>query len=150
MVVSTPGSGTTPGVQAANPQDFESIVEATTWNGLHTMVSPTVNQLPFSVQKIMFLKAKPNFVNNLFLDITGTASSTDIQLSIRDNSATSGEFQNAALGTIPAFVFPSHTYSGTGLNLQVSLLRTGRFNVALRIVDNSGNYSIFEMDWIVL
>jgi hypothetical protein len=32
----------------------------------------------------------------------------------------------------------------------MSLLTTGRFSVALRIVDNAGNYSLFPMEWIVL
>lgn len=150
MIVTLPGASTTANIVAANPYDYSAVVAATTWNSTHAMTAPTSNQLPFSVQNIFFLKGDPRFINNLYLDHTGGATSTDIQLSMRDNSTTSGEFQNAALGTVPVFAFPNTTYGGTGRNLQVSLLRTGRFHVAMRIVDNGGNWSMFEMEWIVL
>lgn len=150
MIPTLPGAGTTGNIVAANIYDFNSVVAANAWNSTHAMTAPTSNQLPFSVQNIFFLKVGPQFINNFYLDFTGVTTSTDIQLSMRDNSTTSGQFQNAALATVPAFVFPTTTYGGTGRNLQVSVLRTGRFHVALRIVDNSGNWSMFEMEWIVL
>ncbi|MFI5200889.1 MAG: hypothetical protein ACHQNE_00695 [Candidatus Kapaibacterium sp.] len=150
MIVTQPGGGTSPGfVLAANPQDFDSMVAAQNWTSLHAM-TVTSAQVALSVQKLMFLKAGMKFVNNIYLDFTGGATSTDIQLSIRDNSATSGDFQGAPTGTVPVFSFPSTTYGGTGKQMQLTLLQPGRFNVGLRIIDNSGNYSIFEMDWIVL
>ncbi len=150
MLVSQPSPSTLSNVQVNNPYDFGSIEEANTWNGLHQMTVPTA-QVPPAVQKIMFLKAGTAFINNVFLDFTGGATSTDIQLSIRDNAGTSGDFQNSGTGTIPVFSFPTTaTYGTPGRNLQVTLLRTGRFNVGLRIIDNGGNYSLFEMEWIVL
>ncbi len=107
------------------------------------------NQLPIAVQKIMFLKAGTAFVNNIFLDWSPTVTSTDVQLSFRDNSTTSGDFQNSATATVPVFAFSGATFGGTARMLQVTLLRTGRFQMCLRIIDNSGNYSMYEMDWIV-
>lgn len=149
MVVTQPGTGTTSFVQATNPQDYDSAVAAGNWSATHAM---TVNsaQVALAVQKIMFLKAGIQFINNIYLDFTGGATSTNIQLSIRENSATTGDFQGAGIGTVPVFAFPSSTYGGTGRNMLLTILKPGRFNVGLRIVDNSGNYSIFEMDWIVL
>ena len=150
MIVTLPGTGTTGTIVAANIYDYDSVVAANAWNSTHAMTAPNSNMLPFSVQNKMFLKADPRFINNLYLDFTGGATSTDIQFSMRDNSTISGMFEDAALGTVPVFTLPSSTYGGTGRNLQVSLLRTGRLSVAFRIIDNGGNYSMFEMDWIGL
>ena len=141
-------SQTTSFVICPNVQDFASVEDANTWNGLHLMTAQN-NQLPIAVQKIMFLKAGTAFVNNIFLDWSVGVTSTDVQLSFRDNSSTSGDFQNSATATIPVFAFTGATFGGIARNLQVTLLRTGRFTVALRIIDNSGNYSMYEMDWIV-
>jgi hypothetical protein len=136
-------------VTCPNAQDFASVEAANTWNGLHLMTAQN-NQLPLSVQKIMFLKAGTAFVNNIFLDWTPAVTSTDVQLSFRDNSTTSGNFQNSASATVPVFAFSGATFGSTARMLQVTLLKTGRFQMALRIIDNSGNYSMYEMDWIVL
>jgi hypothetical protein len=132
-----------------NAQDFASVEEANVWNGLHQMTALN-NQLPIAVQKIMFLKAGTAFVNNIFLDWSAGVTSTNVQLSFRDNSTTSGMFQNSGTATVPIFLFTGATFGLTARNLQVTLLRTGRFHVALRILDNSGNYSLYEMEWIVL
>lgn len=151
MITSLPSTpATTAHIVAANPYDFDAVVQSTNWNTVHAMTVPSAG-LPIDVQKIMFLKADPRFVNNLYFDFTGGATSTDIQFSMRDNSATSGMFENAAAATIPVFTFPStSTYGGLGRNVQVSLSMPGRFHVAFRIVDNSGNWSMFEMEWVVL
>ncbi len=137
-------------VGATNSYDFDAIEQALTWNGLHQMTVPNA-LLPLSVSKIIFLKAGTQFVNTIFLDWTGgTTSSSDVEISFRDNSTTSGIFQNAGTGTMPVFSFGASSYGGTGRALTLSLLRTGRFPMAMRLIDSSGNYSMFEMDWIVL
>ena len=63
---------------------------------------------------------------------------------------TSGDFENSASGTIPVFSFPAASYGGTGRLLTLTLLRTGRFPMCLRLIDSGGNYSMFEMLWVVL
>ncbi|HET6401057.1 MAG TPA: hypothetical protein VFH95_06615 [Candidatus Kapabacteria bacterium] len=143
------GPTTTSHVVAANSYDFQAVVDATNWNTAHAMTAPALG-LPIAVQNIMFLKADPRFINNLYLNMSSGVTATDIQLSMRDNSTTSGDFQNAANATVPVFQFPSSTYGGGGRNVQVSLTMPGRFHVAFRIIDNSGNWSMFEMEWIVL
>ncbi|MDP4198492.1 MAG: hypothetical protein Q8922_00860 [Bacteroidota bacterium] len=107
-------------------------------------------QLPLVVEGLMYLKSGP-FTNNIFLDFTGGATSTDVQLGFRDNSYTSGDFTAGATGTIPVFAFPGApvTYGGTGHILSVTLLKPGRYSMGIRIVDNVGNYSLFPMEWIV-
>ena len=108
-------------------------------------------KLPKAVEKIMFLKAGEAFVNNIFLDWSAGVTSTDVLFSFRDNSVTSGDFTDAAAGTIPVFAFPSSaTYGGTSRRMQITLRRAGRYTVGLRIFDSAGNWSLYEMDWIVM
>ncbi len=148
--VTTPSGSLIPNVTVPNAYDFASQEDANAWNTLHQMVAANPTSLPIVVQKIMFLKAGTAFVNNLYLDWKAGVTASDIQLSFRDNSVTSGDFQNSGTATVPAFVFPlSATYGNTGRNLQVTLLRTGRFDVGMRTVDSSGTTSMFEMLWIV-
>jgi hypothetical protein len=146
------GVGTTlPNVTVPNAYDYASIEAANTWNTLHQMTPASPTGLPLPVQQIMFLKAGTAFVNNLFLDWKGAVTSSNIQLSFRDNSTTSGDFTNSGTATVPAFVFPATaTYGSTGRNFQVTLLRPGRFNVGLVVFDSTSALSMFEMDWIVL
>lgn len=151
LTTSALGASTTPSVTVPNANDYDSAEQAATWNTLHQMVTPNP-AIPLSVQKIMFLKAGTAFVNNIFLDWkAGVTSVGDIELSLRDNSVTNGDFTSGSTGSVPVFAFPSTaTYGGVGRNFQVTLLRTGRFQVCLRVNDNSGNFSMYEMDWIVL
>lgn len=142
----TPGNVTVP-----NAYDFSSQEEANSWNTLHQMTAVSPTSLPTSASRKMFFKAGTAFVNNVYIDFAGGKTSSNILLSFIDNSATSGDFQNAAGGTVPCFQFPTGaTFGGTGRNLQVTLLATGRFNVGLLVMDNTGNFSMYEMEWIVL
>lgn len=150
MVVSPVSTVTTPFINAVNAGDFEAMVEAQVWNSTHQMSNPTTG-LPLSVQKILFARGDPRFMNTFYLDWTGGATSTfDVELSFRDNSATGGNFQNAAQGTIPVFSFPANTYGGTGRVFNLILMRKGRFSLALRLIDGGGNYSMFEFDIVAL
>jgi hypothetical protein len=148
--VSTPVGGLIPNVTVPNVYDYASIEAANTWNTLHQMVPVNPSNLPFPVQNIMFLKAGTAFVNNLFVDCKPGVSFTQAMLTFRDNAVTSGDFQNSATATLPVFTFPNATYGSTGRNLQVTVLRPGRFNIGLTIIDNSSNLSMFDMEWIVL
>jgi len=150
LSITPPGGSAIPNVTVPNTYDFASLEDANAWNTLHQMVALNLTNLPIAVQKIMFLKAGTAFVNNIYFDWKVGVTATDIQLSFRDNSATSGDFQNSGAGTVPAFIFPATaTFGGTARNFQVTLLRTGHFNVALRILDSTGSPSVFEMEWIV-
>ncbi len=148
MIV-TPFATVPPAVTVPNTQDFISQQIAIAWNASHAMTA-TNTKLPKAVEKIMYLKAGAAFVNNIFLDWAGVITSTDIQFSFRDNSATSGDFTNSASGTIPVFTFPTVVFGGTSRRLTVTLLRAGRFSVGIRIFDSAGNWSLYEMDWIVM
>jgi hypothetical protein len=149
--VTMPGGSVTPNVSVPNVYDYASIEAAATWNTLHQMVAPNPASLPIAVQQIMFLKAGTAFDNNLFLDWKAGVTASIVQLSLRENSVTSGDFQNSGTGTVPVFAFPlTATFGNTGRNLQVTLLRPGRFNVGIVVFDSALNTSMFEMEWIVL
>ncbi len=142
-------TATTPGVSATSPADFDAVVEAQHWTAAHGMVANNT-QLPMTVQRIFFAKARPNFLNNFYFDMPGGVTSTDIQLSFRDNSGVGGNFIDSALGTIPAFCWSGATFGGTGRLFQISFNRPGRFYLVLRVIDNTGNYSMFELDFNVV
>jgi hypothetical protein len=146
------GTTTTPNVTVPNAYDYGSQQEATAWNSLTAMTVPPTALVPVALQKVMFLKAGSAYINNIYLDFLGGLTANDIMFSFRDNSLVSGDFMDNPAGSIPSFIFPTGgiTYGGTGRNLQVTLLASGRFSVGLRIVDSGGNWSLYEMEWIVL
>lgn len=149
LSVSPRVTGTIPNVSAVNPADFEAVERAASWTAAHAMAS-TNSQLPICVQGTFFLIAHPKYFNNLYLDWAAGVTSTDIQLSMSQNSLTSGDFANASLGTIPAFVFPTTaTYGGTGRVLQLVLRQKGEYMLGLRIHDSVGNWSMYQMHCIV-
>lgn len=145
----TPRTTFLPSVSPLFPMDFQASEIAAQFTAQRAMTVLN-GQYPIAVQKEIVLKAGMQFANTFALDFIGTATSTDIQFSFLHNSLTSGDFTSGASGTIPVFAFPSTTtYGGITKQMTVTLLRPGRFAVALRIKDNSGNYSLFEMDWLV-
>jgi hypothetical protein len=148
----SPGMGSTiANVTVPNIYDYASIEAANSWNTLHQMTPAVLTTLPLAVQQIMFLKAGTAFVNNLYLDWKVGVTATSVQLSFRDNSVTSGDFQNSGTATVPVFMFPpSATFGNTGRNFQVTVLRPGRFHVGLVVFDSTTAISMFEMEWIVL
>ncbi len=145
----TPSATMAAYIMANNPQDFDSIEAANLWNTTHAMTS--INpQLPLVSEGLIFGKAGSNSNNNYPIDFIGGATSTDIQISFRDNSFTGGDFTSGGTPTIPVFAFPSATYGGTSKLLTMTFLQTGRFSLGIRVVDNSGNYSMFPIELIVL
>lgn len=144
----TPRATAVPNVVCPVGADYSANEEATSWNATVAMTCLT-NQIPIAAQKTMILKAGP-FVNNLYFDWAIGETSQDVQLSFLQNSLTSGDFTNSGTGTVPVFAFPTTaTFGSTARVLGVTLRATGRFNVGLRVVDNHGVYSMFEMFWIV-
>jgi hypothetical protein len=150
LKISDVTSSTTPTIAANSPQDYQSFQEAVVWNSTKSMVA-TNSKLPLAVKKIVFLKAGMSFDNTIYLDWIGGATSTDVQISFRDNSVTSGNLDPlGGAPTVPVFQFlATATYGGAGRKLTVTVLRPGRYFVGIRVLDNGGNYSMFEMEWIV-
>jgi hypothetical protein len=138
-----------PQVLAVNNSDYEAEYVARDWNATHGMVRSNM-QLPPTVAKIVFAKAGNRFTNVFWVDWSGASNSTDVQLSFRDNSATSGDFTNASSGSVPVFAWSGSTFSGTGKRLQITFTRPGRFSLVLRVIDGTGSWSMFELEVNVL
>jgi hypothetical protein len=146
LKISDVTTSTFPTIQSNSAQDYESFQEAIVWNSTHAMTA-TNPKLPLAVKKIVFAKAGKAFDNIIYLDFIGGATSTNVQISFRDNSITNGQPDATGAPTIPVFAFPTTaTYGGTGRKLIFTVLRPGRFALGIRVVDNLGNYSMFELE----
>lgn len=146
LKISDYSATTIPIIQANSVQDYESVQEAIVWNSTHAMTA-TNPKLPLAVKKITFAKAGKAFDNIVYVDFIGGATSTNIQISFRDNSVTNGQPDATGAPTIPVFAFPTtSTYGGAGRKLTFTVLRPGRFALGIRVVDNLGNYSMFELN----
>jgi hypothetical protein len=124
-----------------------TIANAAQWNMAHKMVNNSANN-PIPLRKVVFMRSGINWVNNLGIDF-GADTYTDIQLSYRDNGATSGSFLNAAAGGMPVVAFAGNF---TGIQtLQLTFKAVGRVQLAIvakKTYDSS--YSMFELDCICI
>lgn len=65
-------------------------------------------KLPIAVKKIVFGKAGISFDNIIYLDFIGGATSTNIEISFRDNSVTSGNPDPTGADHDPCLRLPDH------------------------------------------
>jgi hypothetical protein len=149
LTLSPIATATTPSCQPVNPTDFDSIYIAQSWTASHGIIAPNASQLPATVSKIMFFKAGGRFITIIYLDWAGGVTSTDIQLSMRDNTVVGGNLIKSQ-STVPVFSFTGNTFGGTGRKLTISSVAPARVPMTLRVIDNSGNWSMFEMDWNIV
>ncbi len=150
VIAITPSATTAAFIQANNGQDFSSIEQVNLWNSTHAMTS--INpQLPLCMEGLVYLRGSTSFTNFLPLDfLSGMVNSTSVQLSFRDNSLSGGDFTAGSTPTIPVYDFGSFTFGGTSHFLALTLLKTGRFSMGIRVLDNNGKFSMFPMEWIVV
>jgi hypothetical protein len=139
-------AATTPSCQPVNPTDFDSIYLAQSWTASHGIIAANASQLPPTVSKILFFKAGGRFITIIYLDWAAGVTSTDIQLSMRDNSVVGGNLIKSQ-STIPVFSFTGNTF---GRKLTISTVAPARVPMTLRVIDNVGNWSMFEMDWNIV
>jgi hypothetical protein len=119
-----------------------AVADAAQWNFLHGTKSTDPNLSPL-LTNVLYVRAGAAWVMTIPLS-TGATTLTDIQLSYRDNAATSGDYVGTSNGGIPAFSFTG-SFSGT-LNLNITLTKPGLTQLALRAIDNAGNYSMFGFE----
>jgi hypothetical protein len=123
-----------------------AVAEAAQWNFMHGTKSVDPNISPL-LSDLIFLKAGDAWVMAIPLS-AGATTLTDIELSYRDNAATSGSYVGTSAGGVPVISF---TGSFTGnLNLNITLAKGGRTQLALRAIDNAGNYSMFGLECIIV
>jgi len=77
------------------------------------------------------------------LDFGGTYD--NVQLSFKDNAGTLGYFT----GTVPVIDFSGAAFTGQQ-TLYVTLHQVGRVVMGLRVMDSSGNWNMYESEWIIV
>ena len=144
LALSAGTGATAPFCAPVTPADYLGISIAQRWQNSHGIIRSNT-QLPPTVQKIIYTKAYPRFQTAIFFDWAGGVTSSDLQFSFRDNSAVGGNFITGA-ATVPVFAWNGPTFGGSARKLIISTVRPGRFVMVLRIVDNAGNWSMFEIE----
>jgi hypothetical protein len=130
---------------SADTTDASTTIDAIQWTFNHQMVNAAAN-IPPALAKTVFLRAGVIWDNQIEINLSG-GTCNNVQLTFRDNLGTSGTFLNSAIGAVPVISFGSGL-TGT-LVLHLSLLQPGTYSMALIMVI-AGNWSAFEMEWIVL
>lgn len=129
---------------ALGAENFQIVADADQWNfqALTAKVGDSLNQS--QLNKLMFLRGGKKWKMRIGINL-GSAKYNDLQLSFRDNAATSGDVQ----GTIPVIVFTGENLTGN-IILEVVLKLFGHFSMCLRAIDGSSNKSMFEIEWVVV
>lgn len=123
-----------------------AVASATQWNFLHGTKSTNPKISPL-LSNLLYLKSGSSWKMTIPLS-TGLATLTDIQLSYRDNAATSGDYIGSSTGGIPAISF---TGSFTGsLTLELTMKHEARVQLAIRTIDSLGNYAMFGVECIIV
>jgi len=125
--------------------DQATVVDGQQWTQAHQMVTTSAS-ITGALKNLAFLRAGRIWNNQLKIDF-GVLNYTNVQISFRDNMATSGTFLNASTGTVPVFQMPG-TLTGLQL-LNVTILKPGRYMMAI-VASNAGTFSVFEMEWMVI
>jgi hypothetical protein len=130
-------------VVALDTTDASQQILATQW-ALKTKMTTSLSNSP--VGKIAFVKAGALYDNVLEITL-GATNWTDVQLSFRDNLATTGYYFGSATPAVPVFSFAgTHT---SAENLHLTIPNPGTYSLVL-VLSNSGSYSAFEMEIIAV
>lgn len=95
------------------------------------------------LKNVIFLRGGLQWQNEITLALGGS-SYADIQLSYRDNAGTRGDLS----GTIPVISWTG-SFTGTQV-LKVTLNTVGRATIGIRLLHASGDYSMYESEWIIV
>jgi hypothetical protein len=125
--------------------DQSTAIDAAQWTFNHQMVNVGAN-IPPAMNKLVFLRAGKIWSNQLEFNL-GASTYTNIQLTFRDNLGTSGQFLNSASGAVPVISLGGGL-TGTQL-MNLVILQPGTYSMVLAML-TGGNWSAFEMEWIVL
>ncbi len=121
----------------------EKILEQTNWNFTHLTRNSSALLAP-PLRSMIFLRGGKEWTMNIPLAL-GVGSYSDLQLSFLENAGTRGDY----LGTIPVISFTARAYTGS-VTLKIISQQMGKVSVGLRAIDASGNWSMFNMDWVIV
>ncbi len=126
--------------------DMLSVANAAQWTVAHQGIN-TSSSTPPPIRKLIFMRGGTEWQNTFSIDL-GIGVYSGLQLSIRENATSAGDFTGTATGTIPVFQFQSGLTGVVTFSVTVNML--GRFAMVLSAKDGSANYSMFEMEWHVV
>lgn len=134
---------------ALETDNQQRVADAAQWTFSHGIKNTDPNPAP-PILPIIFLRGGNRWQNTININL-GASNYSDLQLSFRDNAASTGNFTGSGTGSIPVISFTARAYTGN-VGLKVTLTQYGRFRMILRAIDpaNANNYSMFEMEWIVV
>ncbi len=126
--------------------DQLEVNNAAQWTFSHQIFNNAAS-LPIPLRKVLFMRGGTQWEMDISIDF-GADTYSDVQLSLRDNGGTSGDFEDAATGTVPTIFF-SGTFTGVQI-FRVTISQFGRIAAAFVAKDNeTGQYSMFEMEWVI-
>ncbi len=131
-----------PTCAALGTDSLQNVADAAQWNFGHITRNSGATLAP-PLAKVIFLRAGTDWEMSIPLNLGG-ATYNELELRYRDNAGTRGDYA----GTVPVIAFQG-IFTGSQ-TLAVTLKNTGRVSMGLRGIDQSGNWSMFEMEWIVV
>ena len=135
-----------PSCASLRTDNFGSVSDAAQWTMAHQIINLDAN-IPPSLQRVAFMRGGTDWEMVLGLNF-GAATYDNLQLSFRENAATSGKFLNTGSGAIPVFSF-ANTYTLNQI-FRITFKQFGRYSLALVMRDTySGVWSMFEIECIV-
>lgn len=132
----------TPTCSALGTDSLQRVTDADQWNFSHMTRNSSAMLAP-PLAKVIFLRGGVAWEMSIPINFGG-ATYNDLQLSFRDNAGTRGDYA----GTVPVIAFQG-LFTGAQ-TLALTLKRPGRISMGLRAIDLSGNWSMFEMEWIIV
>ena len=132
----------TPTCAALGADNQQNVADANQWNFSHQTRNASAT-LALPLQRVIFLRGGTQWEMSIPINFGG-ATYSDLQLSFRDNAGTRGDMS----GTVPVIAF-SGLFTGSQ-TLTVTLKQLGRVNMGLRVIDGSAQWSMFEMEWIIV
>ena len=138
-------TGNNTNLVSLNTTDATTVAFATQW-AVQTKMVNIAAAINSAVSKIGFVKAGPNWQNNIEAGF-GATNWTNVQLSFRDNLGTTGTFAGSASGAVPVFSFAGLITGNMILSLTIP--NPGTYSLVL-VMDNAGTWSTFEMEIVAL
>jgi hypothetical protein len=126
--------------------DQLAVANAAQWTLRHQSENNAATVAP-PVRKLLFVRAGRQWQMTIPINL-GAATYSDLQISFRNNATSGGNFTGTGTGTIPVILF-SGGLTGT-VNLVVTFAKQGRYMLAISARDGSSNWSMFEIECLVV
>ena len=130
-------------VQSLGTTNAYKMALAAQWTANHQMVN-TATLLSPGVKKIIYAAGGTDLVNIIPVDL-GVSNYSDLQISLLENAAVSGNFQSGS-ATVPVYSLTGATWTGV-VFFRFTFNAFGQFSIGVRATDpaSANNYSMREL-----